>query len=192
MIIQIENAVGENDSQRLITAYDQCVHLTNVRDQTGHPVVYWQHMRDAPGLDDVVARLIQGCLSKISGSLQSAKPLYPQTVVLAAIGPGGCHSCHADNCRQNEQGDWVPNHTPQPDVSAIYYLNEEFEGGEIAFEREGLVVKPRRGLLLAFPSGRDHVHQVYPVRRGIRYTMPIWFTSQESSAAAWLPETTMS
>jgi predicted 2-oxoglutarate/Fe(II)-dependent dioxygenase YbiX len=124
--------------------------------------------------------------------LQSAKPLYPQTVVLAAIGPGGCHSCHADNCRQNEQGDWVPNHTPQRDVSAIYYLNEEFEGGEIAFEREGLVANPRRGLLLAFPSDREHVHQVYPVRRGIRYTMPIWFTSQESSAAAWLPETTMS
>jgi predicted 2-oxoglutarate/Fe(II)-dependent dioxygenase YbiX len=189
MVIQIENAVSENDCHRLIAAYNQYARITNVRDQTGHPVVYWEHTHDTSGADDVVARLVEGCLGKISGPLYSAKPLYPETVVLAAIGPGGHHSRHADNCRQNEQGDWVPNHTPQRVVSAVYYLNEEFEGGEIAFEKEKLVVTPRRGLLLAFPSDSDHVHEVYPVRRGIRYTMPIWFTSQESSAAACLSKT---
>jgi prolyl 4-hydroxylase len=105
-------------------------------------------------------------------------------VILAALGVGGYHSRHADNCRQNEQGDWVANHTPQRDVSAIYYLNDEFEGGEIVFERAQLVVKPRRGLLLAFPSDADHLHEVLPVRGGVRYTMPIWFTKQQRYALA--------
>jgi predicted 2-oxoglutarate/Fe(II)-dependent dioxygenase YbiX len=186
MIVQVENAISENDCHRLIAVYDRCAHLTNVTDHTGHPVVYWEHMRDASEADDVVARLIQQCLNKLRAPLHPAGPLYPETVILAAMGPGGHHSRHGDNCRQNEQSDWVPNHTPQRDVSAIYYLNEEFEGGEISFEKENLVVKPRRGLLLAFPSDRDHVHEVYPVRSGIRYTMPIWFTQQESSAAASL------
>jgi hypothetical protein len=185
MILQVENAASENDCHRLITVYDRYSHLTNVRDHTGHPVLYWDHIRDAPDADDILARLVPECLSKISGPLHPG-PLYPETIILAAIGPGGHHSRHADNCRQDEQGDWVPNHTPQRDVSAIYYLNEEFEGGEIAFEKEKLVVKPRRGLLLAFPSDRDHVHEVYPVQRGIRYTMPIWFTKRVSSAAACL------
>ena len=114
-------------------------------------------------------------------------PLYPETVILAALGAGGHHSRHADNCRQNEQGDWVANHTPQRDVTAIYYLNDEFDGGEIVFERVPLVVKPRRGLLLAFPSDAVHLHEVLAVRSGVRYTMPIWFTKQQRYALADFP-----
>jgi predicted 2-oxoglutarate/Fe(II)-dependent dioxygenase YbiX len=67
-------------------------------------------------------------------------------------------------------------------VSAIYYLNEAFEGGEIVFELQQLVVEPRRGLLLAFPSDADHVHEILPVRSGVRYTMAIWFTKQQRFA----------
>ena len=69
-------------------------------------------------------------------------------------------------------------------MTAIYYLNDEFDGGEIVFERAQLVVKPRRGLLLAFPSDADHAHEVLPVRSGVRYTMPIWFTKQQRYALA--------
>ena len=103
---------------------------------------------------------------------------------VAALGAGGHHRRHADNCRQNKQGDWVANHTPHRDVSAIYYLNDAFEGGEIVFDRAHLVVKARRGLLLAFPSDADHVHEILPVRSGARYTMPIWFTKQQRYALA--------
>jgi predicted 2-oxoglutarate/Fe(II)-dependent dioxygenase YbiX len=81
----------------------------------------------------------------------------------------------------------VPNHTPQRDASAIYYLNETFEGGEIVFDRERLAIEPRQGLLLAFPSDASHVHEVLPVRHGVRYTMPIWFTKQESLSLKNLP-----
>jgi len=66
-------------------------------------------------------------------------------------------------------------------------LNDTFEGGEIVFERAQLVVKPRRGLLLAFPSDAGHVHEVLPVRRGVRYTMAIWFTKQQRYALADFP-----
>ena len=85
---------------------------------------------------------------------------------------------------ENEQGDWVANHTPQRDVSAIYYLNDTFEGGEIVFEQVPLMVKPRRGLLLVFPSNGAHLHEVLPVRSGVRYTMAIWFTKQQRYALA--------
>jgi 2OG-Fe(II) oxygenase superfamily len=103
-------------------------------------------------------------------------------VVLTATGPGGLHRRHADNSRQNEHGDWVANHTHQRDVSAIHYLNDAFEGGEIVFELQQLVVKPGRGPLLAVPSDADHVHEVLPVRSGVRYSMPIWFTKQQGFA----------
>jgi predicted 2-oxoglutarate/Fe(II)-dependent dioxygenase YbiX len=184
MIIQVPDAVGAEDCRRLMTMYDRHVHLATVKDQTGFPVVYWPQFRDASDAAEIVLRLLQECLCNIGSQLRSAEPLYPETVILAAMGAGGHHSRHADNCRQNEQGDWVANHTPHRDVSAIYYLNEEFDGGEIVFERQQLTVKPRRGLLLAFPSDAEHVHEVFPVRSGVRYTMPIWLTKQACFALA--------
>ena len=184
MIIQVENAVSDDDCRRLMTIYDRHVQQAQVRDQTGHPVVYWEQFRDTPDAAEIVPRLVERCLCGIRHRLQLTDPLYPETVILAALGAGGHHSRHADNCRENEDGDWVANHTPHRDVSAIYYLNGEFDGGEIVFEQAQLVVKPRRGLLLAFPSDADHTHEVLPVRSGVRYTMPIWFTKQQRYALA--------
>ena len=140
-----------------------------------------------PYADEIVPRLIEECLRNIEGQLRPAGQLYAETVILAAMGAGGHHSRHADNSRLNEQGNWVANHTPHRDVSAIYYFNDEFDGGEIFFERAQLTVKPRSGLLLTFPSDADHLHEVLPVRSGVRYTMAIWFTKQQRYALKGFP-----
>jgi 2OG-Fe(II) oxygenase superfamily len=182
MIIRVENAVSDEDCRRLVTMYHWHVHLTKVKDQTDHPVVYWDQFRGVPGAVEIVSRLVEESSSHIVSRLELTDPLYPETVILAAMGVGGRHSRHADNCRQNEQGEWVANHTPQRHVTAIYYLNDGFDGGEIVFERAQLTINPRRGFLLSFPSDGDHVHEVLPVRSGARYTLPIWFTKQKRFA----------
>lgn len=152
MIIQVENAVSDDDCRRLMTIYDRHVRLTKVKDQTGHPVVYSAQFRDTPDAAEMVPRLVERCLCSIRHQLQLTDPLYPETVILAALGPGGHHSRHADNCRQNEQGDWVANHTPQRDVSAIYYLNDTFEGGEIVFDQVPLMSSRGAGFFWPFPA----------------------------------------
>jgi hypothetical protein len=162
--------------------YDRHIHLTESRDQTGFPLVYWPQFCDAENAAEIVPRLVEEYLCIIGSHLRPAEQLYPETMILAAMGVGGHHSRHLDNCRQNEQGDWVANHTPHRDVSAICYLNDQFDGGEIFFERTQSTVRPCRGLLLAFPSDADHVHEVLPVRSGVRYSMPIWFTKQQRFA----------
>jgi hypothetical protein len=184
MLIEVANAAGADDCRRLMAVYDRHVDRTNVTDQTGHPVVYWDQVRDAPDAVEIGPRLVEKCLCILRDRSPLADPFYPETVILAALGVGGYHSRHADNVRQNEQGDWVANHTLQRDATAIYYLNDAFDGGEIVFERQQLVVQPRHGLLLAFPSDADHVHEVLPMRRGVRYTMAIWFTKQQRFAMA--------
>ena len=184
MIAQIANAASDDDCRRLMEIYDREAPQATVRDYTGHPVIYWEQLRNVQDAREIVSRLVLECLRRIGSQLQLADPLYPETVILTALGIGGHHSRHADNCRQNERGEWVANHTPQRDVSAIYYLNDAFDGGEIVFQRQRLLVKPRRGLLLAFPSDADHEHEVLPVRSGVRYTMPIWCTKQQRFALA--------
>ncbi len=175
MIIRIEKALNPVDCQQLINFYDQTAKFSNNKDTTGHPVVYYEKISDP---DKIIPKLVLDCLEYIEEDFELGYRLYPETVILAAMGVGGHHPIHADNCKQDAYGNWVPNHTYQRDFSAIYYLNSDFDGGEIVFNQT-TVIKPYQGLLLAFPSGQCYQHEVLTVTKGFRYTMPIWFTRQE-------------
>ena len=84
------------------------------------------------------------------------------------------HIPHADNERE-ENGHWVPNHTPNRKFTAIAYLNSDFTGGELIFPHRNLTIKPEPGLVVAFPCDHNFVHQVAKVLTGKRYSLPIWF-----------------
>jgi len=159
MIEQAHDAVSEADCRALIEA---CGHRVELRRE---------RFADASGAR-IVDRLSAACIVRANVAFRCA--LCAETVLLARLGPGGRHRRHADNCRQNACGEWEPNHTTQRVVSAIHYLNDDLEGGEIVFEQHDLVIKPLQGLLLMFPSDQHHVHEVWPVRAGHRYTLAIW------------------
>jgi hypothetical protein len=186
MILQITETISEADCSRLIDLYNQHKQFSAAKDGCGNPLVYWH--RSVPG-GEIITNLVKRAGRFVWDILPPIAPdlIYPETVLLTALGPGGFHIEHADNCRQNEKGEWVPNHTPQRCAAAIFYLNGDFKGGEICFRREGLSIKPRPGLLVMFPADGDHVHEVLPVHSGIRYTLPIWFTHQKAHAMANFP-----
>lgn len=52
-------------------------------------------------------------------------------------------------------------------ISAVLYLNDEYEGGSLFFPRLGLSYKPTTGELVLFPS--EYLHAVAPVVSGVRY-----------------------
>lgn len=60
-------------------------------------------------------------------------------------------------------------------LSALLYLNDDYEGGEIEFKHSGIKLKPEAGSLLFFPSNFLYVHEVYPVTNGKRYSLPNWY-----------------
>ncbi|MBL4619121.1 MAG: 2OG-Fe(II) oxygenase [Marinicaulis sp.] len=60
------------------------------------------------------------------------------------------------------------------DFSTLMYINEEFEGGEIYFPNCDFGMKPRRGMLVAFPSDWRYTHMAKPVTSGIRYAIVSW------------------
>ena len=61
-------------------------------------------------------------------------------------------------------------------ISAIVYLNDEFEGGDFVFPDLHIRVRPEPGLLVCFPSNRYYRHGVEPVTKGNRYSMVTWMT----------------
>lgn len=67
------------------------------------------------------------------------------------------------------------------DISIVVYLNGDFEGGEIVFPKQAISVKPREGLMLAFPSNHHFLHGVNPVTKGVRYAIVDWFSLGEDA-----------
>lgn len=59
-------------------------------------------------------------------------------------------------------------------VSTIYYLNENYTGGEINFPRFGITFKPKANQMIIFPSTYVYNHSVSPVIEGERYAVVSW------------------
>ena len=59
--------------------------------------------------------------------------------------------------------------------SMSFYLNDEYEGGEIEFPRFDLKIKPGENMAIMFPANYVYNHIVHPVLEGTRYTVVNWF-----------------
>ena len=184
MIFQFSDALDRSTCRSLCEIYDRHAPHAEIFDYSGFPVLHWEDFRALPEASAMLRALLRHAQGQIADVLPDLAAVHPETVFLACLAPGGRHPRHADNCQEEPDGRWVPNHTPQRDVSALYYLNDDFDGGEIVFEQHGLIVRPRAGLLVIFPSDRHHVHEVFPVAGGKRYSVQTWFTRQASMALA--------
>jgi Rps23 Pro-64 3,4-dihydroxylase Tpa1-like proline 4-hydroxylase len=61
-------------------------------------------------------------------------------------------------------------------MSWVYYINDDYTGGEISFPRFNLTYKPAANELIVFPSNYVYNHSVLPVIEGTRYAVVSWLT----------------
>jgi hypothetical protein len=61
-------------------------------------------------------------------------------------------------------------------LSWVYYINDDYTGGEISFPRFNITYKPKANELLLFPSNYVYNHSVLPVVEGTRYAVVSWLT----------------
>lgn len=59
-------------------------------------------------------------------------------------------------------------------ISLTYYLNDDYDGGDVEFKRFDLRFKAQKNQLLIFPSNYVYSHQVHPVTDGLRYVIVQW------------------
>lgn len=65
-------------------------------------------------------------------------------------------------------------------ISAILYLNDDYEGGEIEFVNFGIKIKPESGMLILFPSNYAYKHVAYPVKTGTKYALVTWIRDRNN------------
>jgi len=180
-ILVSENTLRLKECTFLIALYDRYSELARSRDYNCRPLLDYYTLRD---VDSESASWVYGitlrCKEKIVVH-HSTPELFVESCFVACISSGDSHIAHADNERR-EEGRWVPNHTPQRDYTGLVYLNDDFSGGELVFPDLDTVIVPRPGLLVGFPSNHEFVHAVPKVLSGKRYTMPVWFTVNQTKA----------
>lgn len=99
---------------------------------------------------------------------------FPDETALTMWETGRSMTPHSDNSWPD--GDQTEHPTFFRTWSAIYYINDLYEGGEIYFPRLDWAWKPKANTVLVFPSNDKYLHGVTEVTKGERYTVAMWYT----------------
>ena len=59
-------------------------------------------------------------------------------------------------------------------MTMMMYPNDDYEGGEVYFPRQGIEFKPTAGDVYVYPSGFAFPHGTRPVKSGTRYCVVTW------------------
>ena len=89
---------------------------------------------------------------------------------------GGKYGVHADaehwSKRPDGTGYWE--RSQDRDISVLLYLNDGFTGGLLDLPNQHSKIKPKPGLLVAFPSGQEFRHSAEPTESGERFVLVSW------------------
>lgn len=87
--------------------------------------------------------------------------------------PGGRYNGHADSEYWDMQARrWI--RSMDRDYSLLLYVNDDYEGGTLYFPNFDIRIRPRTGMLVAFPSDHRYLHAAEPLETGIRYAVVCW------------------
>lgn len=64
-------------------------------------------------------------------------------------------------------------------LSALCYLNSDYEGGEIEFPYFKIKIKPQPGMVILFPSNFAYAHIAHPVTKGTKYSLVTWIKEDQ-------------
>lgn len=181
--IIVPDFLKPEECDRLLGMFDHVHGLVKHR-KVG--VDFWEgrivYMADVAAHDASAAEIMGGFQKRATAMLGEfyalTQPLWTDTVQLNIWEQGSCLPPHTDNSNPNG----TPHTTPWRDFSSIVYLNDDYEGGELYFTAKDRVLKPRRGMLVAFSAGYHHEHGVLKVTQGRRITMPAFYTFDKRKA----------
>lgn len=59
-------------------------------------------------------------------------------------------------------------------ISALVYLNNDYQGGHLEFANFGIRIRPEPGMLILFPSNYAYRHCSTPITAGTKYSLVTW------------------
>jgi hypothetical protein len=180
-----DNFVDPGTCDRLIAHFEltnRIRPLPNVNPMYNNRVVYYEGLtltHEDREVQTIMRDIHERVANRLSTFYTESKRIWPEATHLVKWPAGTSLGNHADNAYE----DGSPNYVSWRTHSAVMYLNDDYLGGEFYFKKElPKLIKPQKGLLVAFTAGINHTHGVQMIRAGTRYAMPMWFTQDRTKA----------
>ena len=168
LLEQIQPTLGENN---LLTQWEPWT-ASNDKDfkfgwkMSSKPEMYDVATVDAKLIYDIfyTSLLFVGNDYARKNNLSIAKP---SALSISKYAEGSNMGKHVD--------DYGDNPRVKPIMSAVLYLNDEYEGGELQFEQQGITIKPEAGSVIIFPSVEPFYHESLAIISGNKYMCPAFW-----------------
>jgi len=186
-IIELENFMTEEEinflenAARNIKIWDITESHMNENGTVTYDAGYWKdRVATGPTLDknDTKIRpIIQNLYARLRPVIEEFfnVKVTPTGETIVRWLPGQLQNPHADKELHEGPDAGTPNDFPAYDIASLFYLNEDYVGGELYFPLQDIKFKPKRGAAYFFPGDMNYVHGVTQIEDGIRYTCPFFW-----------------
>ena len=125
-----------------------------------------------PKIEELMKNVVREVINPFYG-IEISESEVPQ---ILSYGIGGHYSPHidAESLWKTPDGDLIWKKSTDRDISIVFYLNDDFEGGDFIFPDHHIRVRPEPGMMVCFPSNHHYKHGVEPVTKGKRYSIVCW------------------
>ena len=187
MIVELENFMTEEEinflekAAKSLTIWDVTESHVNENGTVVYDSEYWKdRVATSPTLDKndpTIAPVIAGLFERLKPIVEDfykVKVIPTGTTIVRWL-PGQRQNPHADKELHEGPDAGMPNDFPNYDLSSLFYLNDDYEGGELYFPLQDVKFKPTKGAAYFFPGDKNYIHGVTEIKSGIRYTCPFFW-----------------
>ena len=190
-IVEIENFLTESEQQRLINfamtnkVWDKTVDSVDEDGLILYQASVWDDRvctyNSLKESDPSILELIYSMIERLKIEVESFFQVRVQETGPAIVKwpIGARQEPHADKEFHIGKEKGRANEFPHYDIASLFYFNDDYEGGELYFPKQGIEFKPKPRSAYFFPGDMNYVHGVRPVKSGNRFTSPFFWTILE-------------
>lgn len=190
MIVEIEDFITVEEQEYFLnimrknTLWDQG---QNVYNENGTIIYDHTPWKDRVVTHETMKKLDEvnnsNCWERLLNMVNKLKPIIedfydveatPTSPAFVRWPVGAMQFPHADKELHEGPDAGTENNFPWYDLGTVFYLNDDYEGGELFFPKQGISFKPKARAVYFFPGDKNYIHGVNKVISGTRYTSP-WF-----------------
>jgi predicted 2-oxoglutarate/Fe(II)-dependent dioxygenase YbiX len=125
-----------------------------------------------PKIIDLLKNTVKEVINPFYG-VEISESEIPQ-ILSYSIGGHYCPHIDGESLWQTPNQELIWKKSTNRDISMVFYLNDDYEGGDFVFPDLKIRVRPEPGMLVCFPSNHHYKHGVEPVTKGKRYSIVCW------------------
>ena len=189
LITILPNVIPPTDIEQLLeltaTQENQPATVIEVKDDGNHECEAKLDIRNTYNyvipqhIDQKLEHAIAGVFHQVAVPKYRCSHKSYDRVQMLGYPVGGHYMAHNDGEHYVPETDEWKRTMPR-DISLVFFLNEEFGKGELEFPELGLTIKPKKGMMVMFPSYKEFLHRVNPVTWGHRYSLVSWVATQKN------------